>query len=48
MNNSSYENDNRTFINDGTIINLKGTEYRILVIERQRCKLCCISCRELL
>ena len=39
MNNSSYENDNRTFINNDTIINLKGTEYR--------CKLCCISCRKL-
>ena len=33
MNNSSYENDNRTFINDGTIINLKGTEYRILELK---------------
>ena len=33
MNNSSYENDNRTFLNDGTIINLKGTEYRILELK---------------
>ena len=33
MNNSSCENDNRTFINDGTIINLKGTEYRILELK---------------
>ena len=33
MNNSSYENDNRTFLNNGTIINLKGTEYRILELK---------------
>ena len=33
MNNSSCENDNRTFLNDGTIINLKGTEYRILELK---------------
>ena len=33
MNNSSYENDNRTFLNDGTIINLKGTEYRFLELK---------------
>ena len=33
MNNSSYENDKRTFLNDGTIINLKGTEYRILELK---------------
>ena len=33
MNNSSYENDNRTFLNDGTIINLKGIEYRILELK---------------
>ena len=33
MNNSSYENDNRTFLNDGTIMNLKGTEYRILELK---------------
>ena len=33
MNNSSYENDNRTFINNDTIINLKGTEYRILELK---------------
>ena len=33
MNNSIYENDNRTFLNNGTIINLKGTEYRILELK---------------